>query len=108
MEQNTQINVLLAPAVDGEKLPEKTVAFIQTWIAMADLRDHYAKIVVDIENVYFLIYDLRTEELRDCFLGYIKNGYWRIELDRKKTWDKARVVESLLEVSETFDIEGRW
>ena len=108
MEQNRQIDFLRAPAMAGKKLSEKTAAFIQTWMAMADLRDHYVKIIIDIENVYFLIYDLRTEELSDCFLGYIKNGYWRIELDRKKTWDKARVVESLLEVYETFDIEGRW
>lgn len=108
MKHKKQLDVILAPALSDEKLPEKTVAFVQVWMAMVDLKRYSAQVIIDLENVYFLLYDLKSGELEDCYLGYLKKGCWRLELDKKVTWDKIKAVSTLLSSNETFDIEGRW
>ena len=105
MELNKQISILIAPSAT---IDEKNLAFIQVWKTMVNWNKYSALIVVDLENVYFLLFDLITEKIKNCYLGYLKNDLWQIETDKKTTWKKINNIIKLIKTTKFFEIDGRW
>lgn len=103
-----QIDIIPAPAMANKKMSKKAVVFIQNLLALTDFNKYFVKVIVDTRDIYFLFYDLRTDSIANCVWGYLENNYWYIEANKKKTWDKARVIEKLLKTDKSFNIEGRW
>jgi hypothetical protein len=103
-----QISIILAPAMANKKMSKKAVVFIQNLLTLTDFNKYFVKVIVDTRDIYFLFYDLRTDSIASCVWGYLENNYWYIEADKKKTWDKARVIEKLLKTNKSFNTEGRW
>lgn len=98
MKYKKQVSIVIAPSVDIEFLEPATISFIQVWSAMIDWDKYSAIIIIDIENTFFLLFDLKTEKLSNCYLGYLKNDCWQIETDRKITWSRINNILGLLDL----------
>jgi hypothetical protein len=97
-----------APAVADEELTMDIVSLVQIWSSQQDWKKYKAIIMVDLDIVYFMVFDIKNEELEECYIAEKTDGYWWIKLDRVETWDTINNVVSLLNIKEIFDIEGRW
>jgi hypothetical protein len=104
--EDSQVTIRKSPAMANTKLTEQTIAFIQVWSAMVDWEQYRAFIIIDIDSVYFLLYDLRTEALEKCYLGIYLEGNWYIEKDRAKTWSKINSVLNVIKIEDMTQLGG--
>jgi hypothetical protein len=103
-------NIVLkrTPAMADIDLDLETIVFIKNWEAMVNWEKYKALVLVDIDNIYFLLFSIKTEKLLNCYLGVYGDSFWAIDHDRVKTWDCINNVIKVLEVNETIDLGGLW
>jgi hypothetical protein len=108
---NNDVKLMKAPAMMFEEVTPDIVGAIQIWYetlaAIINWKNYRGLAIVDIENIYLLLYSLKDDRLSNCFILNF-NEVWLMEEDREETWDRVRNIIKLLGIKESIDVGEDW
>jgi hypothetical protein len=103
---NKNILIIKTPIVADFELTDDIIAFIQSWSVMVDWNKYKAIVFVDLENIFFLLFNLKDEELSDCYMAKLVDDLWYMEPNKAKTWERINNIISILQIEDEMTLGG--